>query len=510
VLDSIRKGQRWLTLIFVSVIGLVFVFFLGVGGSFGPTTPTGNTIVQLDDIRLSSIDLGREREATENRLRAELGDAYDQLGADRFLDAQALSGLVSGAVLATAAKELGLHVTKDEMRRFVQQTPGFRDESGRFSPEAFDRFASYNYGSQRAFIQVFGRELLREKLVQLLVSQTGISDGEIDLRTRYELEEVAIAYVAFDATTLAPEDALGEAEIEAWAEAHEDELRQIFADRAPALQEVQPERVRARHILFETGPDASEEEVAAARGRAEATRARILAGEAFEPVAAELAEDPEAHANMSDLGVFSRDDSVPALAEAAFALEAGGLSEPVRSEFGFHLIRVDERIEAGAQTDYEDLRLVIAGEEAALEKARSLAETRSQALAEAITGGESLEDAARAMGLTLTRPPLIKRRRDGFVPELGGSTALLTTAFTIAEGESSPEVFEVGGRLALIQVLDRIEPEETQIASERAARRPALLAEKQNRALQVWLDDYRARLEQSGRLLINAELALGS
>ena len=49
MLESMRRGQRWLTLIFVSVIGLVFVFFLGSGGGFGPATPTGNAIVQLDE-----------------------------------------------------------------------------------------------------------------------------------------------------------------------------------------------------------------------------------------------------------------------------------------------------------------------------------------------------------------------------------------------------------------------------------------------------------------------------
>ncbi len=64
-----RRGQRWLTLIFVSVIGAVFVFFLGSGGGFGPATPTGNAVVQLDDIRLTQIDLGRERAAIEDRLR---------------------------------------------------------------------------------------------------------------------------------------------------------------------------------------------------------------------------------------------------------------------------------------------------------------------------------------------------------------------------------------------------------------------------------------------------------
>ena len=88
-----RRGQRWLTLIFVSVIGVVFVFFLGTGGGLGPATPSGNAIIQLDDVRLTQSDLGRARAAMEERLRAELGDAYDQLGADTYLDGQVLNQL---------------------------------------------------------------------------------------------------------------------------------------------------------------------------------------------------------------------------------------------------------------------------------------------------------------------------------------------------------------------------------------------------------------------------------
>ena len=112
MLDSFRKGQRWLSLIFVSIIGLVFVFFLGVGGSFGPSTPTGNTIVQLDDVRLTSRDFAREKYTTEAQLRQELGESYDQLGADRYVDTQALGRLLNSVILSAAANSLAKDVVK--------------------------------------------------------------------------------------------------------------------------------------------------------------------------------------------------------------------------------------------------------------------------------------------------------------------------------------------------------------------------------------------------------------
>lgn len=506
MLDSLRRGQRWLILIFVSVIGFVFVFFLGTGGGFGPGTPSGNAVVQLDDVRLTQIDLGRERAQIEDRLRAELGDAYDQLGADRFLDQQAFEGLVQQVVLAAAAQDLGLQVTKDEIRRVVQSIPGFIDEEGRFVPEAFDRYAEDQYGSQRAFMDDFTRKLLGQKLIQLLAGQTAISDAELDLQTRYALEDVQIAYVAFDQSSLPPGEAVPEADVEAYANAHEADLRAQFAERELALSK--PERIHARHILVAIASDASEADLTAAREKAQAARDRVLGGEDFAVVARELSNDEATASLGGDLGTFARGSNDPAIDDAAFALEAGGTSEVVRSIHGFHVIRVDEKLPAEPAT-FEAHRLDLAREGATRERATRIAEERSSALAEAVKGGQSLEDAAREAGLTLERPPALKRRPDGFVPGLGAAGDVLTKAFTLEPGESSPEIFDLGDQKVLIQVLDRTRLPEERLIAERATRRDQARMQKQNETIRAWIDDYRSRLERSGRLLTNAELALG-
>lgn len=502
-----RRGQRWLTLIFVSVIGLVFVFFLGSGGGFGPAAPTGNAIVQLDDIRLTQTDLGRERAAMEERLRNELGDAYDQLGAEKYLDSQALSRMINQLVLAAAAADLGLQVTKDEIRRVVQSSPGFIDEEGRFNPEAFDRFAQDNFGSQRAFMETFTRDLLGQKLIQLLAGQTTISDNELDLAIRYDLEEVQLAYVAFDKNQLAPGETLPEADVETYATAHDADLRELFAARESDLS--QPERVHARHILATVASDAGEADLAAAREKAQKARDRILAGEDFAAIAQEVSSDPQTASQGGDLGVFARGVNDPALDDAAFALEAGGVSEVVRSVYGFHVIRVDEKL-ASEKATFEAHRLALAREGATRERATLLAEERSAALAAAVKEGQSLEDAARAAELTLERPPSMKRRQDGYVPGLGAAEGILTAAFTLASGQSSPEVFELADKQVLVQVIERKPLSQDQVTSERTTRRDQARVQKQNETIQAWLDDYRTRLERSGRLLINAELALGS
>ncbi len=507
MLDKFRKGQRWLTFIFVSVIGLVFVFFFGTGGGLTGNAPTGDAVIELDEVRLTVQDFRREKANTEARLRQELGDAYEQLGASRYVDSQALNRLVSGVVMAAAARDLGLHVTKEELRRLVQASPSFIDEQGRFDPEAFDRFAVYNFGSQRLFIQSTTRDLLAQKLVVLLAGQTEVSDAEIDLHTRYEDERVHIAYIALNPSVLPVGSQLADDEVEAYAATNADRLEAIYTERAEQL--AQPERVRARHILILAAEDAPEEIEDAARAQAKAARERLLNGDSFEDVALEVSQDAGTATEGGDLGFFQRGDNDPALDDTAFALEEGGLSEVIRSAYGFHILRVDEK--SPAQTpSFEELREELAREAAEAERARAIADETSAKLASAVEAGTPLEDAVRAIGLSLERPAALSRRPDGFVPGLGSAKEVLTAAFTVEAGESSPEIYAAGGQRVLIQVLERNGPSPAEIEIGRSSRRNQLLIEKQNRIVSAWVDDYRTQLEDSGRLRVNAELALGS
>jgi peptidyl-prolyl cis-trans isomerase D len=458
-------------------------------------------------VRLTVQDFRREKANTEARLRQELGDAYDQLGADRYVDSQALNKLVTGVVMAAAARDLGLHVTKEELRRIVQASPSFIDEQGRFDPEAFDRYAVYNFGSQRLFIQSTTRDLLAQKLIVLLAGQTEVSDAEIDLRTRYEGEQVRIAYVALDPDVLPVGSEVTDEEVEAYAAANSDGLEALYASRAEQL--AQPERVRARHILILVAENASEEIAEAARAQAKAARERLLNGESFDDVALEVSQDAGTATQGGDLGFFERGVNDPALDDTAFALEEGGLSEVVRSPYGFHILRVDEKLPAHTPS-FEELREGLAREAAEAERALAIANETSAELARAVEAGTPLEDAVRAVGLTLERPSALRRRPDGFVPGLGAAKQVLTAAFAVEAGQSSPEIYAVGGQRVLIQVLEREGPSPAEIEIQRSSQRDRLLIEKQDRVVSAWVDDYRAQLEDSGRLRVNPELALGS
>jgi parvulin-like peptidyl-prolyl isomerase len=107
-----------------------------------------------------------------------------------------------------------------------------------------------------------------------------------------------------------------------------------------------PEQVRASHILIAVPADAKPEVVVEKEKAAKAIAERVKKGEPFDKLAKELSEDPSAKQNSGDLDFFARDAMVPEFSKAAFAMKKDEISDPVRSEFGYHVIKVTDRKEA--------------------------------------------------------------------------------------------------------------------------------------------------------------------
>lgn len=104
-----------------------------------------------------------------------------------------------------------------------------------------------------------------------------------------------------------------------------------------------PERVRASHILVAVKEDATPEVVTEKQKAAEGIAARAKKGEDFAKLAKELSEDPSAKQNSGDLDFFTKEQMVPEFSNAAFSMKKDEISEPVRSQFGYHVIKVTDR-----------------------------------------------------------------------------------------------------------------------------------------------------------------------
>lgn len=139
-------------------------------------------------------------------------------------------------------------------------------------------------------------------------------------------------------------------------------LKQIYEENKAKF--VVPDTAQASHVLIRVAKDAKPEEVKAALEKAKAIRAEVQGKDAaaFKAVASEKSEDPSARTNGGDLGMFAKGDMVPAFEAAAFQLKEGEISEPVRSDFGFHVIR-GGGVKKGGQKTYAEMKQMIADRE---------------------------------------------------------------------------------------------------------------------------------------------------
>jgi peptidyl-prolyl cis-trans isomerase C len=200
-------------------------------------------------------------------------------------------------------------------------------------------------------------------------------------------------------------EAQAAAEFEANRAKYEARARDLYLiDRAKFAT---PEHVNATHILFDTKKRGSDE----AKKLAEETRAKIAAGADMSKLARELSDDPSSGNNSGSLGWFAQKDMDPAFGAAAFALKnKGDLSAPVLSQFGWHVIRLDDRRPA-TQPTFDQARDTIMADlkkgfldekrEAAITAIRRDPKTQvNREAVDAITPRTDLEQARRALGMT--------------------------------------------------------------------------------------------------------------
>jgi len=245
---------------------------------------------------------------------------------------------------------------------------------------------------KRVLDQMIDDRILAEeaKKKAIHVSQLEVDDGVKKVRTRFqtedefnnELQKEALTYEAFrkhiqeqigtiklidqevKAKTTPPTDAeikdlydtlvaiLQDKPIPGSHTATEvDELKSL----ARAMDHRFGERVRARHILVRVGPNASKEERAAALAKIKDVQRQLKAGADFADLAKKYSDDPGSKDHGGDLGYFSHGDMVDTFEKAAFALNVGDTSDIVSTDFGYHIIRIDEK-KAASKFSYDDVK----------------------------------------------------------------------------------------------------------------------------------------------------------
>jgi peptidyl-prolyl cis-trans isomerase C len=211
---------------------------------------------------------------------------------------------------------------------------------------------------RQALDQLVMRELITQEAQarQIAPDETAVEQDYKQVRGQFKTEKEWARFLSssgFDAAALRTElrtrnlvNKVVRQEAEKLPAVMSDADAKAFYDQNPTLFDA-GERVRASHILLRVPEGAGPEVKKAQLVKAEAALARVRKGEDFMEVARQVSEDPGSAPRGGDLGAFGKGKMVPAFEQAAFALPAGQVSRLVESPFGFHIIKVQERLPAG-------------------------------------------------------------------------------------------------------------------------------------------------------------------
>ena len=471
MLDFMRRRTRSVGVkILFGIIALVFVFW-GVGGQ--NEGQAVDAVATVDDRPISARDFQRAYENVQAAYRNIYKENWDpELIQTLNLKDQTLEQLIDMRLMAAEAHRIGMTVSDDEVRASITALPAFQ-AYGSFSPERYRRVLRSFRMTPREFEDDQRTQLLTEKFRDFILDTVEVSDSELRdmfaarqdtvnlrfvkiasaalldevtveteaLQTYYEThresfrqpERVRFSYVAYPAERFEPNDAISDQDIEAVYQRDRDN------------RFTTPERIKARHILLRLDPNTSEEEKTVVRVAAAALLEQIRDGADFAALAREHSEDTATGAKGGDLGFFSRGAMVKPFEDAAFELSIGEISEPVETQFGFHLIQLEDRQPAQPRP-LDEVRDEI-HEELTTQRAQEHARQASQEDHRQFGTGTTLADLARARALQLVESPWVSRNET--LPDLGRQPQILQAAFSTELDQLGAPV-EVGGTSYLV------------------------------------------------------------
>ncbi len=463
MLDRMRRHRGWLKWSLALVVLAFIVFyipdFLGqtTTGTVG-VAPT-EVIAEIDGRPLKALDFQQRYVTQIQAYRTQFGGSMSsQLLRQLGVDQQVLAQMIDEEVALAEAERHGIRVSDDELAEQIFAIPGLQ-ENGRFIGEArYEQLLRSQVPpmTKATFEEGLRRSMMIDRLRAALTEWMAVSDTEIGREFRQRNEKVKVQLVTLPASAFRDKVSVTDADVTAYFEAKKAEyrigeqrkVRYLLLDRDAARLKVAvpatdvqryyndniaqyqtPEQIRASHILLNTqGKDE-----AAVRKQAEGILAQVKGGADFAALAKQVSEDEGSKATGGDLDYFSRGRMVPEFETAAFAMQPGQTSDLVKSQFGFHIIRlVDKR--AAVTRPLDEVRPQIE-EQLKTQLADTQVTTRAQELEARIKDAGDLDEAAGESGLTVQESGFFKREDP--VPGLGASPAVAQAAFGLADGAVS-------------------------------------------------------------------------
>ncbi len=479
MLESVRQNSR--SAIVYILFGVIIAAFIV---SFGPGSPTGDSAFEGLGGRYAARVYGSDVSEQE------LNYAFIALGLPSRGESQAgrlrevvVDRLIERELLAHEAEQAGLLVSEDEAAKvLVEGTMYVAGIQRKIEPYAmrnnvldYERLRMVVQNSYRLtmkqFVEIQRRELLADKFRQLLRAGTRASLDEVRTEFDDKSRQTNLEYVRFTPFRYEQELVASDADVEAWAAAHEADIKKTYEERK-LLYVKQDKSAKLRRILIELKKDATEAQANEAKVKLTAALASIQGGKSFAEVALAVSEDEATKKRGGSLGWRKKatTDFGSELETKIFAAKDGELIGPERSERGLEIVKVegfregDIPLEKARQELAEELYRGAKGKELAQASANDAA-TKLRAggkLADLFPKDDSDAAEAQAKGqrIQVEETGLFARKGD-VIPGIGSSAELVKKAFTLGPGEIVGPV-DVSGAFIVATLKERKEPDQAE------------------------------------------------
>ena len=476
MLQLIRDNATgWIAWGIVILISIPFALW----GIHQYVTPEGSVAVAtVDDTEIGYYDFQRQYARRRQQLRSILGTGLIEGEEDARLRRDVLDAMIDSEVLVGSAAASGMRVGDEQLASTIRTQEVFQSGDG-FSQALYEGWLRSQGYSPGGFEQDLRRSVL-EQQIALGVSQSEFLSGS-GLRdaVRLQMQTRTFSLLTLPASDFeAPEPTDSEIrdhfeshrgeytaperlrlryleisldEIAAGVKADDGELRALF-DAEPE-RFVTPEKREVSHILISVPSDAGEDDDALARERLVALKDRLAVGESFEDLALDNSDDPGSAPAGGALGFIERGMMVPEFEQAAFALATGEVSDPVRSSFGWHLVKVTS-VQESRNATFEEVRDQVLAQYQSREAERIFAERVDTLANVTYENPESLEAGAQELGLPIRESdPVTRDGRSG--DAIASQPAVVEAAFSsdvLDEGNNSEPIEFEPGRVVVVRV----------------------------------------------------------
>ncbi len=456
------KHLKWVLwfIVFVFVM-LVFVDW-GTGRS---KKRTGGAAVRVGAYKIGEQEFLRNVRDTEQRFERMYGKQWPQIQNRINVAQQAAQQLIQRELLLEEARRAGLTVSTKELRQKILSFPVFRRKDGSFVGEQlYARILRANDSTPDRFEANLKEDILLQKLQDLVTQGVYVSDKEVLDELRRTKETATFDLIDVSIEPYLKTETASDAEVKAYYEKHKDafrhpeervvrylvvdtnqlrrllpisdqEIKKYYDDHLADFR--QPEQAHAAHILIKVPAGAGPEAVAKAKATAEGVAKIARSGADFATLARKYSQDPGSKDKGGDLGWFGRKRMVKAFADAVFSHKPGDIVGPIKSQFGFHIIKV-EGFKPARQKTLDEVKDQVKFQ--LLEsRAAAEAEARATALARKVreqkpatdAAWQKIADADPVVDLEVT-PPFTK---DKPIPGIGRNPELTKSIFSAKVGD---------------------------------------------------------------------------